>query len=65
MLGISTESGAIMLQQDHHCFEISIEDAVFARTELDGEKSVPLNRDVFFRNLMTQGFRYAVEHNGV
>lgn len=54
-----------MLQPDHHCFEISIEDAVYVRSELDGGKSMPPVRDAFFRDLMARGFRYAVEHNGI
>lgn len=54
-----------IMKQEHHCFEISREDALFVRGELEANKAIPPNRDQFVRDLLEYGFRYAMEHNQI
>lgn len=49
----------------HHCYEISIDDALFVRTELVATKEVPKIRDKFMNDLLNNGFKYAINSNNI
>ena len=51
------------LEEKNHLYEISVEEAMFAREEWNPDKKIPDNRKIFLTDLKEKGFRYAYEHN--
>ncbi len=63
---VNTEKGQKIIQQlsnSHHCFEISLEDAMYTRITWNPDVKVPSVRESFIKDLMDKGFRYSYEKN--
>ncbi|MCM1495269.1 MAG: Coenzyme F420 hydrogenase/dehydrogenase, beta subunit C-terminal domain [Bacteroides sp.] len=63
---INSEKGLKIIkkiQRDNHLFEVSLEEAMFAREEWNPNVNVPDNRESFIYDLKEHGFKYAFENN--